>query len=508
MNRRSRGFTLTELLTALVIHSFFILMLGGIFYTLISFGSRSQMTMTARERGQRVINYIDSRVRRAGLGMWKLEKSSEIRGALAPLTEGNVAKKGFNNNDKTVITLPVIVTYDDQDEIATDGLYNDKIKSEDNIVRGNVLTLLYAERETDKIFIIKNGGYAKMPSETLTTLPDNAKKLKGIFQTIQNAIYEYYASILSDKPIETIQSDEKQTIIQETFDEFWKKFLTTGITSASKKFDINVYNSIPNNQYEALLKSFFNMYGVLEDLNSSDDGQSNALKSMFKDLITYINTHDETNIFIPQITSILKPYSTFDPEFSHIFLTEEYNDSGKVKKYKEYPGSQFEEAAKNDKGQTDDLRSYAVLRGTGSPVIVNKTSLNLISCDPVLSGDELLYLKSVRVFAMNPTDYDKKHGQQLRNLKVQKLDGKDWGDVNPYQQGILEIYAELNTTESILTVWVLSTGGRDNMTHEKPADWPGRWREEGDNNDYKYFVTYVSKGTWKLNNLPENFTWD
>ena len=126
----------------------------------------------------------------------------------------------------------------------------------------------------------------------------------------------------------------------------------------------------------------------------------------------------------------------------------------------------------------------------------------------------MLYLKSVRVYAAEPSDYDKNHGQQERNLKVQKLDGEAWSNSEPYQQGILEIYAELDAREdekgrpkNILSVWVLSSGGKDNMTHERPAysDWPetARWED-----DYKYYVTYVSKGTWKLNNLPEDFTWN
>ena len=492
MNKRSRGFTLAELLMALVIHSFFILMLGGTFYTLISFGSRSQMVMTARERGQRVINFIDSRVRNAGLGMWKLESSKEFREALAPLVNGSTAKKGFNNSDAKNITLPVIITYDYQDSIAEDGLYGDVIKSEDNILRGNVLTLLYAQHADDKNFTLKNGGYAIMIKDELNGLPSNVKQLKEkIFQPIQNKIYEYYANNIYDGDLKKIPIDIKKEVDDEAFNNFWAQFLSEGIKNAKKSFDSATESAYETEYSNSSQSGYKAVVAATLDVISGDTDV--AWQSLLKDLLQYVNT--KKNIFIPQVTSTLKPYSTFNSEFTHEFL------SGKD----EYTSSDFsEKGGNNNKGVINNLRSYAVLRGTGSPIIVNKDSLNLISCEPVLSGDELLYLKSVRVYATTPSDYDKTHGQQERNMKIQKLDGVQWGAANPYQNGILEIYAELDTKNSVLTVWVLSSGGRDNTTHFKPAEWPGRWREVNDTNDYKYYVTYVSKGTWKLNNLHKD----
>lgn len=42
------------------------------------------------------------------------------------------------------------------------------------------------------------------------------------------------------------------------------------------------------------------------------------------------------------------------------------------------------------------------------------------------------------------------------------------------------------------------------MTHDRPVDWPktANWLD-----DFKYHVTYVSKGTWKLHNMPDDFYW-
>ena len=476
MNRRSKGFTLTELLTALVIHSFFILMLGGTFYTLISFGSRSQMLMTARERGQRVLNYIDSRVRRVGLGMWKLKSSSEFRDSLKKLTQGD---KAFYHKDLKNITLPVIIMHDYQDNIATNGVNIEEINSYDNILHGNVLTLLYAEREHDNeknlTLTINNGGYATISDDKLNKLPDNATVLTDtIFQQIQQKINGLYSGMTVDE------------IGNKALEGFWQDFFDYGLTTAKKSFDINIYNSVSGNPYQSLLKSIFDMYNVAENNFSA---QSEPLKNMLKDLLKYV-TKPALEQFINPVISVLEEYSA--PEFVHEFL------SGK----KEYSNSGFKDGDNSDY----DIRSYGVMRGTGLPIHVLEDRLE--TRGKICSGDELLYLKSVRVFADEPRTTDP---NKERNLKVQKLNDVKWGtnnsSANPYQQGILELYAELYQKENILSVWVLSTGGRDNMTHECPKDWPGRWREKGDNNDYKYFVTYVSKGTWKLNNLPEDFTW-
>lgn len=490
--RRSRGFTLAELLTALIIHSFFIVMLGGFFYTLISFGSRAQSILTARERGQRVIDYIDSRVRRTGLGLWKLESSSEFREAFPSLVNDPAAKKAFTNGDSKNITLPIIITHDYQDNIANDGLYGDKIESEDNILRGNILTLLYSDRDSKTNFVIKNGGQATLSVNEWDKIPKNATQLKGkIFQPIQGKIRDYYAAQI---PGATDQEKDKKS-----FDDFWEKFFDDGLTEAKHSFDISVYNSVANNQYQSLLKSIFYMYDAPEDLNLDNQEQSAALTSVLKDLLTYVNTNEEANILISRVTSVLEKYFTpFNSEFKPKFLDKKITNA--------YVSSRF----RDGDGEEADLRSYGTLRGTGKPVLVQKNSLMMNLSDAVLSGDELLHLKSVRLYATNPSNYDKTHGQPLRNCKIQKLNGKTWGNANPYQQGILEIYAELDQIKNILSVWVLSMGGQDNATHERPYDWPekARWREQGDEKDYRYFITYVSKGTWKLNNLPEGFRWD
>ncbi|MBR6902254.1 MAG: hypothetical protein IKN30_09400, partial [Synergistaceae bacterium] len=167
--------------------------------------------------------------------------------------------------------------------------------------------------------------------------------------------------------------------------------------------------------------------------------------------------------------------------------------------------------------------NWAVLRGSGVPVRVKddtkddlidiqsmfSTNLSLKSFD-IYAGDELLYLQCETLFAEDPRTDDK---DTVRNLKVQKPSGISWGQVDPFESGILEIYAELDTNpgKNILTLWVLSTGGQDTVVHERPKDWPltarpTNWDDKS--NKYKYEILYVSKASWKLNNLAENFTWN
>ena len=141
----------------------------------------------------------------------------------------------------------------------------------------------------------------------------------------------------------------------------------------------------------------------------------------------------------------------------------------------------------------------AASSGSGSDLelkFANNTNL------PTIEIDELLRLKCERIFAEDDTS------DNARNFKVQKLsDGTltDWGEKNSFETGILEIYAELDTDTSVLDFYVLSTGGRDRLTHDRPDEWPStaRWKD-----DYKNQVLYVSRASWKLNNLKENFDWE
>ena len=158
--RARKGFTLTELLTSMIIQSMFVITLCGAFYLLLSFGTRTQAIFTARERGQRVITFVENRVRNAGLGLHELKKVTDVQKAMKPLTDNG--KPLYNSRKIDTITglrLPVAISYSDQwprvytskttNNIVTSNPY----KTEDNETKqkimwhGNILTVLYPQRE-------------------------------------------------------------------------------------------------------------------------------------------------------------------------------------------------------------------------------------------------------------------------------------------------------------------------------------------------------------------------
>lgn len=370
-----------ELMTAMAVYGIFLAMLSGAFYALLTFGSRSQKVLVARERGRRVIEYVDSRIRNAGLGLHALKSSEEVRDALTPLTSsGNLLYKSPG------LKLPVAVMYNyadgtlekNDEQIAySSQLVRKSTKAEDTeenrkIFIGNILILLYAERNTNS----------------------------------------HVNLIIQIEP--------------ETSLDVQSRDVTTSLT----------------------------------------DGKGFIF--LDKDNMNYQKTG-----FI-------------------------YNSRHKK-----------------------DIRNWALLRGSGVPFATNKykgtdyaEGIKLMTNKDakVYAGDELLYLKCETIYADDPYTTD---NDTVRNLKVQKLENKEnpkkWGQVNPTETGILEIYAELNTRTNIFTLWVLSTGGKDSIVHERPSDWPVTARPtdwNSKNNFYKYETLYVSKASWKLNNIYEHFNWD
>ena len=108
-------------------------------------------------------------------------------------------------------------------------------------------------------------------------------------------------------------------------------------------------------------------------------------------------------------------------------------------------------------------------------------------------------------------------------------DGKKWRKVgeedskhNKYgfqEDDILDIYAKLDPATNILTLYVLAAGGmNDSSDTQRPDTWPKEATPSAltDNgakdawlkHDYSHHVVYVSRATWKLNNIPPNFTWN
>lgn len=162
MHTRKRAFILTEVLTGMMLQAGFILTLCGAFYMLVSFSTSTQQILAAHDEGQMVISYIDNRIRSAGIGLWKCE-SPDIVSADFRAWENFRIKSG---------DLPVAITstsITDPDVIVMRRYYVSKDHKCYPIYKGNVLTLLYAHRDTndDANKLILQGHYEEAPDKEL-----------------------------------------------------------------------------------------------------------------------------------------------------------------------------------------------------------------------------------------------------------------------------------------------------------------------------------------------------
>lgn len=159
------------------------------------------------------------------------------------------------------------------------------------------------------------------------------------------------------------------------------------------------------------------------------------------------------------------------------------------------------------------LNSYTVMAGAGRPVFISSTPGNSGNDDwhikvrlqnsssvTIYPGDELLYLKCERMFV---------EGENFKfwRFELEDNDVDQWSRTTAYsnEQGILDIYFELDTNNNILDMYVLASGGyNDSRDTKKPAIWNGTWTSE----DYANYIVYVSRASWKLSNISSSFTWN
>ena len=145
---KRKAFVLTEILTGMMLQTIFALTLCGAFYMILTFGTSTQQILAAHDEGQMVISYIDSRIRNAGLGLWDFDTSSN-RVAVAEAFQN--LRNAFLIDTTDYLPLPVAITHS-----TNPANYNeDKVSSDENgLYRGNVLTLLYAHKDTKRDTLI------------------------------------------------------------------------------------------------------------------------------------------------------------------------------------------------------------------------------------------------------------------------------------------------------------------------------------------------------------------
>ena len=197
MKNKSRAFILTEILTGMMLQAGFIIVLCGAFYMTINFYTRTTKILAAREKGQRVISFLDEKVRHSGLGLWRCSSSANLRDLMREVTE-------LQNLEN----LPVAINK--FDNITFDNwplTFGNSAKSERNgdFIRGNILTLLYAEKIKDKIIAINTREY--VPSKLKSTSPDNEFNLVTARNTSANLNQnDYIDSFGSEATVKNINS--------------------------------------------------------------------------------------------------------------------------------------------------------------------------------------------------------------------------------------------------------------------------------------------------------------
>ena len=196
MKNKSRAFILTEILTGMMLQAGFIIILCGAFYMTINFYTRTTKILAAREKGQRVISFLDEKVRHVGLGFWKCTSSANIRGLMRQVT-------GLQNLEN----LPVTINKFNDITISNWSLTFDENRASGekygDIIRGNILTLLYAEKVYNKILGINTR--KTVPTALTTNNNDNdvdliAKKNNDITGIFNNNLTPSYLNSWSVLP--------------------------------------------------------------------------------------------------------------------------------------------------------------------------------------------------------------------------------------------------------------------------------------------------------------------
>lgn len=135
---KRQGFILTEILTGMMLQVGFAIVLCSAFYMILSFSTTAQQGFAANDKGQMVITYFDSRIRGAGLGMWKCHGSSDIRAAFPQIPA----------LDDNTLCLPVAIVS------SADGKTKVSYDKKTGVYSGNVVTLLYAHKDPNEVRLI------------------------------------------------------------------------------------------------------------------------------------------------------------------------------------------------------------------------------------------------------------------------------------------------------------------------------------------------------------------
>ncbi len=156
---KRQGFILTEILTGMMLQVMFAVVLCSAFYMILNFSTNAQQGFAANDKGQVVIAYFDSRIRNAGLGMWKCNGSQDVRTSLVSITA----------LQDTNLCLPVAIVRSDDKGHGT--VSHD---TTGRFYRGNVVTLLYARKDPNEVRLILLTSKDQTTRSVISTRPASA----------------------------------------------------------------------------------------------------------------------------------------------------------------------------------------------------------------------------------------------------------------------------------------------------------------------------------------------
>ena len=131
---KRKAFILTEILTGLLLQAGFALTLCGAFYMLVTFSSSISNAMSSDSQGQRVITFIENRIRNAGLGFKNCDSPTKIAEAFK-ISDSNM--KLLNG-----LHLPVAIMSSTDNRGA-------RVSYDERYYEGNVLHLLYTQKDSN-----------------------------------------------------------------------------------------------------------------------------------------------------------------------------------------------------------------------------------------------------------------------------------------------------------------------------------------------------------------------
>ena len=160
------------------------------------------------------------------------------------------------------------------------------------------------------------------------------------------------------------------------------------------------------------------------------------------------------------------------------------------------------------------LHLYGALQNDGN-VVVRVYGVPMTDKIIVPAAGELLALNCMQMFVQGTDGKDEGRQFAFRELKA---DGTGWDNTYNQEKGILDIYMEVDKDHRIFTLWVLASGGYDaSLNNPRPETWPKEANPKGNteaaaktawlSSTYCHHIVYVSRASWKLNNIPPNFGW-